>query len=72
MSEELNIEFNKAQRKAFLMGIDFPVFAEAVIEQMNSLRMQKVNLVQDMDNVVNDYMAVCKKYPIKQKKSKKK
>lgn len=54
------------------MGIDFEIFAEAVIEQMNSLRMQKVNLVQDMDNIVNDYMQVCKKFPIKEKKSKKK
>jgi len=69
MSE--NIEFNKSQRKAWLSGIDFEVFAEAVIEQMNSLRMQKVNLVQDMDNIVNGYMKVCKKYPIKEKKSKK-
>ena len=59
-----NIEFNKSQRQAWLSGLDFEVFAEAVIEQMNSLRMQKVNLVQDMDNIVNDYMQVCKKYPI--------
>ena len=58
-----NLEFNKSQRKAWLTGIDFEVFAEAVIEQMNSLRMQKVNLVQDMDDIVNDYMQVCKKYP---------
>jgi hypothetical protein len=68
----MDIEFNKSQRKAWLMGIDFEIFAEAVIEQMNSLRMQKVNLVQDMDNIVNDYMQVCKKFPIKEKKSKKK
>ena len=66
-----NIEFNKSQRQAWLSGLDFEIFAEAVIEQMNSLRMQKVNLVQDMDDIVNDYMQVCKKYPIKAKKSKK-
>ena len=38
-----------------VVRLDFEVFAEAVIEQMNSLRMQKVNLVQDMDDIVNDY-----------------
>ena len=38
---------------------------EVVISQMNALRMKGDNLVQDMDDLVNDYLAVCKKYPIK-------
>ena len=38
---------------------------EVVISQMNALRMKGNNLVQDMDDLVNDYLAVCKKYPYK-------
>lgn len=63
--EQKDIDFNKAQRQAFLRAVDVDKFMEAVLEQMNSLRMQKVNLVQDMDDIVNDYLGVCKKFPIK-------
>jgi len=63
--EDKDIKFNKAQRQAFLRAVDLDKFMEAVLEQMNSLRMQKVNLVQDMDDIVNDYLSICKKFPIK-------
>lgn len=63
--DENEIKFNKAQRQAYLRSIDLDAFLEAVLEQMNSLRMQKVNLVNDMDVLVNDYLKVCKKHPIK-------
>ena len=52
-------------RQAHLRGIDDAKFKEAVLDQMNSLRLQKVNLVQDMDDILNDYLSVCKKYPVK-------
>jgi len=58
-------EFNKSMRQAHLRGIDDAKFKEAVLDQMNSLRLQKVNLVQDMDDILNDYLSVCKKYPVK-------
>ena len=61
----MDIEFNKAQRQAHLRDIDEATFREAVLDQMNSLRLQKVNLVQDMDDILNDYLQVCKKFPIK-------
>ncbi len=63
--EDKDINFNKAQRQAFLRALELDHFMEAILEQMNSLRMQKVNLVQDMDDLVNGYLKVCKKYPIK-------
>jgi len=63
--DENEIKFNKAQRQAYLRSIDLDALIEAVLEQMNSLRMQKVNLVNDMDVLVNDYLKVCKKHPIK-------
>lgn len=63
--EEKDIQFNLAQRQAYLRSINLDSFLEAVLEQMNSLRMQKVNLVNDMDILVNDYLKVCKKHPIK-------
>ena len=53
----MDIEVNKAKRKQY--------FQEIEIGQMNALRMNKINLIQDMDDIVNDYLAVCKKYPIK-------
>ena len=66
----MDIEVNKAQRIAYLRGIDDAQFKEAVLDQMNSLRLQKVNLVDDMDVILNEYLSVCKKYPIKVKKKK--
>ena len=61
----MSIEANKSQRIAYLRGIDDAKFKEAVLDQMNSLRLQKVNLVQDMDDILNEYLKICKKYPIK-------
>ena len=66
----MDIEVNKVQRIAYLRGIDDAQFKEAVLDQMNSLRLQKVNLVDDMDVILNEYLSVCKKYPIKVKKKK--
>tara|TARA_Y100000385_G_scaffold277113_1_gene323678 strand:- start:365 stop:565 length:201 start_codon:yes stop_codon:yes gene_type:complete len=66
----MDIEVNKAQRIAYLRGIDDAQFKEAVLDQMNSLRLQKVNLVDDMDVILNGYLSVCKKFPIKAKKKK--
>ena len=61
----MNIEVNKAKRKQYFQEIEIEDFIEVVINQMNTLRMNKINLIQDMDDLVNDYLAVCKKYPIK-------
>jgi len=61
----MDINVNKQRRKQYFQDIEIEKFMEAVLEQMNSLRMQKVNLVQDMDDLVNDYLQICKKYPIK-------
>jgi len=61
----MDINVNKQRRKQYFQNIEIEKFMEAVLEQMNSLRMQKVNLVQDMDDLVNDYLSVCKKHPIK-------
>tara|TARA_S200002703_G_scaffold158514_1_gene169099 strand:- start:339 stop:524 length:186 start_codon:yes stop_codon:yes gene_type:complete len=61
----MNIEVNKSKRKQYFQEIEIEDFMEVVITQMNALRMKGTNLVQDMDDLVNDYLAVCKKYPIK-------
>jgi|TARA_R100001509_G_scaffold110390_1_gene66144 hypothetical protein len=61
----MDIEVNKAKRKQYFQDIEIEDFMEVVISQMNALRMKGNNLVQDMDDLVNDYLAVCKKYPIK-------
>jgi len=61
----MDINVNKQRRKQYFQDIEIEKFMEAILEQMNSLRMQKVNLVQDMDDLVNDYLKICKKYPIK-------
>jgi len=61
----MDIEVNKAKRKQYFQDIEIEDFMEIVISQMNALRMKGNNLVQDMDDLVNDYLAVCKKYPIK-------
>lgn len=61
----MDINVNKQKRKQYLQNIEIEKFLEATIEQMNSLRMKGTNLVSDMDEFVNDYLAVCKKYPIK-------
>jgi hypothetical protein len=63
--EDKDINFNKAQRQAWLRAQDVDFFMEAILEQMNSMRMKGTNLVQDMDELVNGYLKVCKKYPIK-------
>ena len=61
----MNIEVNKSKRKQYFQEIEIEDFMEVVISQMNALRMKGTNLVQDMDDLVNDYLSVCKKYPIK-------
>tara|TARA_B100000902_G_scaffold316573_1_gene307927 strand:+ start:658 stop:843 length:186 start_codon:yes stop_codon:yes gene_type:complete len=61
----MDIEVNKAKRKQYFQEIEIEDFLEAVVGQMNALRMNKINLIQDMDDIVNDYLAICKKYPIK-------
>lgn len=61
----MDIKVNKAKRKQYFQEIEIEDFMEVVISQMNALRMKGNNLVQDMDDLVNDYLAVCKKYPIK-------
>lgn len=61
----MDIEVNKVKRKQYFQDIEIEDFMEVVISQMNALRMKGDNLVQDMDDLVNDYLAVCKKYPIK-------
>lgn len=61
----MNIEVNKSKRKQYFQEIEIEDFMEIVITQMNALRMKGTNLVQDMDDLVNDYLSVCKKYPIK-------
>lgn len=61
----MNIEVNKSKRKQYFQEIEIEDFIEVVITQMNALRMKGTNLVQDMDDLVNDYLSVCKKYPIK-------
>lgn len=66
----MDIELNKAKRQAYLRGIDDDTFREAFLDQMNYFRMQKVNLVADMDEIVNEWLQIQKKYPIKNKKKK--
>ena len=61
----MDINVNKQKRKQYLQNIEMEKFLEATIEQMNALRMGGTNLVSDMDEFVNDYLSVCKKYPIK-------
>ncbi len=61
----MDINLNKQKRKQYLQNIEIEKFLEATIEQMNALRMGGTNLVSDMDEFVNDYLSVCKKYPIK-------
>lgn len=61
----MDYNVNKQMRKQFLQNIEMDKFLEATIEQMNSLRMNGTNLVSDMDEFVNGYLAICKKYPIK-------
>ena len=61
----MDIEVNKQKRKQYFQDIEIEDFMEVVVSQMNALRMKGDNLVQDMDDLVNDYLAVCKKYPIK-------
>ena len=64
----MDIELNKAKRQAYLRGIDDDKFREAFLDQMNYFRMQKVNLVADMDDIVNEWLQIQKKYPVKSKK----
>ena len=64
----MDIELNKAKRQAYLRGIDDDKFREAFLDQMNYFRMQKVNLVEDMDEIVNEWLQIQKKYPVKSKK----
>ena len=64
----MDIELNKAKRQAYLRGIDDDKFREAFLDQMNYFRMQKVNLVEDMDEIVNEWLQIQKKHPIKPKK----
>lgn len=64
----MDIELNKAKRQAYLRGIDDDKFREAFLDQMNYFRMQKVNLVADMDEIVNEWLQIQKKYPVKSKK----
>ena len=66
----MDIELNKAKRQAYLRGLDDDKFREAFLDQMNYFRMQKVNLVADMDEIVNEWLQIQKKYPIKAKKKK--
>ena len=66
----MDIELNKAKRQSYLRGIDDDVFREAFLDQMNYFRMQKVNLVADMDEIVNEWLQIQKKYPVKDKKKK--
>lgn len=66
----MDIELNKAKRQSYLRGIDDDVFREAFLDQMNYFRMQKVNLVADLDEIVNEWLQIQKKYPIKNKKKK--
>jgi hypothetical protein len=66
----MDIELNKAKRQAYLRGIDDDKFREAFLDQMNYFRMQKVNLVEDMDEIVNEWLQIQKKYPVKSKKKK--
>lgn len=61
----MDINLNKQKRKQYLQNIEIEKFLEATIEQMNALRMKGTNLVSDMDEFVNDYLSICKKYPIK-------
>ena len=61
----MDINLNKQKRKQYLQNIEMEKFLEATIEQMNALRMGGTNLVSDMDEFVNDYLSICKKYPIK-------
>ena len=63
----MDIELNKAKRQAYLRGIEDDKFREAFLDQMNYFRMQKVNLVADMDEIVNEWLQI-QKYPIKSKK----
>lgn len=64
----MDIELNKAKRQSYLRGLDDDKFREAFLDQMNYFRMQKVNLVADMDEIVNEWLQIQKKYPIKSKK----
>jgi hypothetical protein len=61
----MDINLNKQKRKQYLQNIEMEKFLEATIEQMNALRMGGTNLVSDMDEFVNNYLSICKKYPIK-------
>jgi hypothetical protein len=64
----MDIELNKARRVAWLRGLDDEKFREAFLDQMNYFRMQKVNLVEDLDNLVNEWLKVQKDNPVKPKK----
>jgi hypothetical protein len=65
----MDIELNKAKREAWLRGLDDEKFREAFLDQMNYFRMQKVNLVEDLDELVNEWLQVQKKFPTKPKKN---
>jgi hypothetical protein len=59
------IQENLEVRSDHLRNVDQAKLTEALLEQMNMLRMSGVNLCQDMDKLVNDYLQVCKNHPIK-------
>jgi len=42
--------------------IDDEQFKEMVLKQFNYMRIKKINLVQDADDMVNLYLKICKSF----------
>jgi len=42
--------------------IDDEQFKEAVLKQLNYMRINGINLVQDADDMVNLYLKICKQF----------
>ena len=43
--------------------IDDTVFKEGIIKQLNYMRIEGINLVDDADDLVNQYLQICKALP---------
>jgi len=43
--------------------IDETVFMEVMLKQLNYMRIEGINLVEDADDLVNQYLQICKALP---------
>ena len=53
----------KENRKAALSTIDQTAFAEILLKQFNYMRMKGIDLAEELDQLVNWYLWICKKFP---------